>query len=298
GLVGGALRLDIDAARAAVAERLAGPMGCSVEEAAAGMLRLAAASMMRAIRAVSVERGRDPRQFALLAFGGNGPLFAGAIAAELGIRHVIVPPMPGVFSAFGLLVADTEHHATQSLRIRIDRADPGQFATVLERLTSQGTERLKFDGFAPAQRVLRRVALARYVGQSSELSVALPDGDPARLLGDLPERFGVEHERTYGFRAPADEPVELIGLSVIARGIAERPRLPEAVPPKRTNVPSSRRAWFAETGWVEVPVMDRAGLSPTLLRGPLIVQEYDATCLVADDAEASLDPFGNIRLQR
>ncbi|HEX5325147.1 MAG TPA: hydantoinase/oxoprolinase family protein, partial [Acetobacteraceae bacterium] len=175
GLVGGALRLDIDAARAAVAERLAGPMGCSVEEAAAGMLRLAAASMMRAIRAVSVERGRDPRQFALLAFGGNGPLFAGAIAAELGIRQVIVPPMPGVFSAFGLLVADTEHHATQSLRIRIDRADPAQFATVLERLTSQGTERLKFDGFAPAQRVLRRVALARYVGQSSELSVALPD---------------------------------------------------------------------------------------------------------------------------
>ena len=118
GLVGGALKLDVDAARAAIARSLAEPLHRSVEEAAHGMLRLASASMMRAIRAVSVERGRDPRQFALLAFGGNGPLFAAAIAAELGITRVIVPPLPGVFSAFGLLVADAEHHATRSLRMR------------------------------------------------------------------------------------------------------------------------------------------------------------------------------------
>ena len=118
GLVGGALKLDVEAARAAIARSLAEPLHRSVEEAAYGMLRLASASMMRAIRAVSVERGRDPRQFALLAFGGNGPLFAAAIAAELGITRVIVPPLPGVFSAFGLLVADTEHHATRSLRMR------------------------------------------------------------------------------------------------------------------------------------------------------------------------------------
>jgi len=118
GLVGGALRLDPDAARASIARRLAAPLHRSVEDAAFGMLRVASASMMRAIRAVSVERGRDPREFALLAFGGNGPLFAAAIATELGITRVIVPPLPGVFSAFGLLVADAEHHATRSLQRR------------------------------------------------------------------------------------------------------------------------------------------------------------------------------------
>ncbi|HEY6432010.1 MAG TPA: hydantoinase/oxoprolinase family protein, partial [Acetobacteraceae bacterium] len=163
GLVGGSLRLDAKAARAAVAERLAAPMRCSVEEAAAGMLRLASASMMRAIRAVSVERGRDARQFTLLAFGGNGPLFAASIAAELGMRQVIVPPLPGVFSAFGLLVADTEHHVTQSLRVRVDTADPAHVRTALAALIASGNERLARDGFAAAQRVFRRTALARYV---------------------------------------------------------------------------------------------------------------------------------------
>ena len=172
-----------------------------MEEAAFGMLRLASASMMRAIRAVSVERGRDPRQFALLAFGGNGPLFAAAIAAELGIARVIVPPMPGVFSAFGLLVADTEHHATQSLRMRLDAADAAGVTAVLETLSAAGAERLARDGFPPERRTFRRAALARYVGQSSEIEVPLPDGDA--FLPRLAELFGAEHERTYGFRAPA-----------------------------------------------------------------------------------------------
>jgi N-methylhydantoinase A len=128
------LKLDRDAAKTAIARDLAGPLGCSVEDAAFGMLRLASATMMRAIRAVSVERGRDPRKFALLAFGGNGPLFAAGIAQELGIERVIVPPLPGVFSAFGLLVADTEHHASQSLRVRLDAADPDRIASVLSAL--------------------------------------------------------------------------------------------------------------------------------------------------------------------
>ena len=161
-------------------------MGCPIEDAAAGMLRVASASMMRAIRAVSVERGRDPRQFALLAFGGNGPLFAAWIAAELGIRQVIVPPLPGVFSAFGLLVADTGHHATQSLRTRVDAADAAQLGAVLNALTATGDARLERDGFPVSQRAFRRAALARYLGQSSEIPVALPDGDAVTLLRACP----------------------------------------------------------------------------------------------------------------
>ncbi len=293
GLVGGALKLDVAAARAAIAGSLAEPLHRSVEEAAFGMLRLASASMMRAIRAVSVERGRDPRRFALLAFGGNGPLFAAAIAAELGITRVIVPPLPGVFSAFGLLVADTEHHTSRSLRMRLDEADAARIASVLEALTAAGAERLARDGFAPERREFRRAAQARYVGQSSEIEVRLPDGD---FLPRFAELFAEEHERNYGFRAPADEPVELIGVSVIARGIPERQRLPDSIPPAPTRVPVSRRAWFPERGWIETPVVDRAQLSATPRSGPLIVQEYDATCLVPHGSSVALDAFGNIRL--
>ena len=119
----------------------------------------------------------------------------------------------------------------------------------LETLSAAGAERLARDGFPPERRTFRRAALARYVGQSSEIEVRLPDGD---FLPRLAELFGEEHERTYGFRAPLDEPVELIGLSVIARGIPERDRLPETIPPSAIRVPPSRRAWFPETGWIRI----------------------------------------------
>ncbi len=297
GLVGGALRLDADAARAAVARHLAGPLGCSVEEAAHGMLRLASATMMRAIRAVSVERGRDPRDFAMLAFGGNGGLFAASIAAELGIRRVLIPPLPGVFSAFGLLVADTEHHVGQSLRARLDQVDGGRIAATVAQLRATGAERLARDGFAPAQQSFRRTALARYVGQSSEIEVPLPPGEEPVSPADIAACFGEEHQKTYGFRAPPEEPVELIGLSVIARGLPDRPRLPGHIPPAAAVVPAARRAWFPGSGWTETKVIDRAGLADTRQPGPLIVQEYDATCLVPAGMTATLDGFGNIRLE-
>jgi N-methylhydantoinase A len=294
GLVGGAMRVDVEAARAAIARDLAEPMRCSVEEAAFGMLRLATATMMRAIRAVSVERGRDPRLFSLLAFGGNGPLFAAGIAAELGIGRVIVPPMPGLFSAFGLLVADTEHHATQSLRTRLSDADPRQIARVLESLFEAGAQRLARDGFPSAQQSFRHAASARYAGQSSEIEVPLPDGlDASTLIARLPSLFAAEHERTYGFRAPDDEAVELIGLSVMARGTPATPRLPKRIPPAAASVLPRRRAWFPDVGWIETPVVTRAALREAR-QGPLIIQEYDATCLVPRGATAAPDAFGNV----
>jgi N-methylhydantoinase A len=141
--------------------------------------------------------------------------------------------------------------------------------------------------------VFRRAASARYVGQSSEIEVRLPDDG---TLGDFAEQFGAAHERNYGFRAPADEPVELMGLSVMGRGIPEQPRLPQRIPPAEAEVPSWRRAWFPEGGWTETEVLDRADLARGARHGPLIVQEYDATCLVPDGWTASVDGFGNISL--
>ena len=296
GLAGGTLPLNVALARDAIERDLATPLRVSLEEAAHGMLRLAAATMMRAIRSVSVERGRDPRAFSLLAFGGNGGLFAAAIAAELGMKRVLIPPMPGLFSAVGLLLADTEHHASRSLRMRFPGGDETAFAALLAALEQEGQTRLAHDGFPPARRQLRRSALARYVGQSSEIPVALPDGNAALLFAQLPKLFADEHERTYGFRAPATEPVELMGLAVIARGIPDKPRLPRSVPAARAATPASRRAWFVGSGWVETPVTDRVGLVTIRRTGPLIIQEYDATCLVPPGIHASLDGFGNIVL--
>ena len=162
-------------------------------------------------------------------------------------------------------------------------------------MTEAGAGRLTRDGFGPARQVFQRAAFARYAGQSSEIEVALPDGvvTPAGIAA----LFADEHEKTYGFRAPVGEQVELIGLSVMARGLPERPRLPGRIPPFAQSVPASRRAWFPAEGWVETPVVDRAGLAGTL-SGPLIVQEYDATCLVPRGMTARVDGFGNIRLER
>src|SRR5262249_26213582 len=118
----------------------------------------------------------------------------------------------------------------------------------------------------------------------------------AELLAALPEAFAKEHEQDYGFRAPPGEPVEIMAISVIARGIAERPRLPGRIPPASARTPAMRRAWFADAGWVETPVVERLALADGARRGPLIVQEYDATALVPPGAWAALDPFGNIVL--
>ncbi len=141
---------------------------------------------------------------------------------------------------------------------------------------------------------MRLSARVRYAGQSSELSVPLPEGEAASMLAELPEIFATEHARSYGFRAPPGEPIELMGLSLIARGIPGTPRLPERIAPKHTEVPASRRAWFPGLEWVETPVTDRAALAAGGRAGPLIVQEYDATCLVPPGATAALDGFGNI----
>ena len=293
GLAGGALKLDVTLARQAIVKRIAEPLGKSLEEAAHGMLRLAAATMMRAIRSVSVERGRDPRQFSLLAFGGNGGLFAAALAGELGMRQVIIPPMPGLFSAFGLLVADTEHHMSRSIRRHLPGSDVADIGVIMTALEEDGAAQLARDGFPPPRHAMQRMAQARYIGQSSEITVKLSDGPIEDALARLPSLFGAEHARTYGFRAPDTEPVELMGLSVIARGIPDRPRLPERIPPAATPVPASRSAWFAGHGWIDTPVKDRARLIEAAV-GPLIIQEYDATCLVPPGVTARLDGFGNI----
>ena len=299
-LVGGALRLDKARAEAAFAARVARPMGLSVERAAWGAHAIAASNMIRAIKAVSSERGRDPRGFALFAFGGNGPLFAAGMAESLGMSRIIVPPAPGVFSAFGMLYADVEHHYARTLNRVLAEVDPGVLTAEWDKLADEARRQLRSDGF-PASRIrIRRAAAMHYKGQIYELTVPAPDGafDGAGIAA-LEEAFGVEHERTYGHRAGPDEPVVLVSMQVVGQGVPERPRMPRRLRLGGAAAAhaASRRAYFGDRGWLETPVIGRSDLA-TPRRGPAIVEEYDATTLIPPGWRGRLAGEGAIRLER
>jgi N-methylhydantoinase A len=297
-LVGGELRLNADQARDVFADKIAKPLGLSLAHAAYGAHQIAASNMMRAIRAVSTERGRDPRAYTLFAFGGNGPLFAAGMAEALRMRRIIVPPSPGLFSSFGLLYADVEHHYSRTLRRLLRTTDPQELNAAWESMAAAAVAQLEADGFTREQMRLRRAANMHYQGQTFELTVPVPDGPlDAAAVAALEEAFGQEHERTYGHRAGPEEPVELVNLQVVGQGIPEQTRVPEgfnSVKVAETLRTISRQAYFGpDTGWLETPVLPREDLqSPR--EGPCIVEEYDATCVIPPQAQAGLDAYGNI----
>src|SRR5262245_16090295 len=175
-LVGGALKLNADKARTAFAQKIAKPMGMPIERAAYGAHLIVASNMIRAIKAVSTERGRDPRDVAFFAFRGNGPLFASGMAASLGINRIVVPPSAGLFSSFGLLYADVEHHYARTFRRLLRQADLGEIAAAWDALAKQASEQLAIEGFTGSSARLRRSAALHYKGKSYELTVHVPDG--------------------------------------------------------------------------------------------------------------------------
>ena len=217
--------------------------------------------MIRAIRAVSSERGRDPRDFALVSFGGNGGIFGPLVARSLGMRRVVVPPSPGLFSAAGLLDGVVEHQATRTHKALLANADPVAVEGLLAALTADVREKLAEAGHRDGV-ALRRLARLRYHGQSFELAVTLADAAfDAAARAAAAEAFAEEHERTYGHRAGAEEPVELVSLAVLGRG-------PRPVQNARVDLlvadmdaGKTRRCYFGSAGWHEVALLSRAELS-------------------------------------
>jgi N-methylhydantoinase A len=295
-LVGGALKLNAEKARTAFEQKIAKPLGMTIERAAYGAHLIAASNMIRAIKAVSTERGRDPREFALFAFGGNGPLFAAGMAAALGIKRIVVPPSAGLFSSFGLLYADVEHHYARTFRRLLRQADLGEIDGAWNTLAQQASEQLAAEGFTGDRARLKRSAALHYKGQSYELTVPVPDGPiDERMIAHLEEAFGHEHEKTYGHRAGPEEPVELVAIQLVGSGLREGGGVPQATAPSRLRgtAQAARKAYFGEHGWLETPVLTRADLSSGRA-GPLIVEEYDSTCVVPPGASAQCDEAGNI----
>jgi N-methylhydantoinase A len=309
GLAGGRLPLRLDLATRAIAERVVDPLaqaeqlaweedpggrGRALDAAAAGIHRVINGVMADALRLVSVRRGLDPRQFALVALGGAGPVHAGRLAAELSIPLVIVPAAPGVLSAFGLLVADVDHQEWASLRSRLDALDPARLAALLERLETTCAERMARDGIAPEDVRTSRVAELRYVGQAYELQVDLPDGPvgPATVAA-CAERFHAAHRAVYGQSDPGGA-VEMVSVRVQQRAALPAPeRL--RVPMADGTAPTERLAYFAEVGRVATPVWSRWALTPgQRLLGPAIVEQPDTTTVVYPGQELRVDDEGNL----
>ncbi len=296
-LIGGGLRLDAAKSRANLAERIAAPIRRNLLDAAHGIYQVACGTMVRAVKAVSTYRGRDPRDFTLFAFGGNGPVVACAIADLLEMRRVLVPPGPGVFSAYGLLLADFEIERSQALLRRLDESAAAEIAAGYTRLERQIAGDLAEEGMAADESAAQRFADLRYSGQAHELPVpfcARADGSPD--LAAMAEAFGAEHARTYGHRAEA-EAVECVTLRVKWRAARAARSMPK---PLAAAAPETKRiAYFgAGYGALEIPVIGRAALGAATRPGPLIVEEYDATCIVPPGWRAALDGAANIDLRR
>jgi len=288
-LAGGSIAVDAEGARNALRTQIAEPLGQDLLTTARGVLTLAVSTMTRAVKAVSTYRGRDPRDFSLVAFGGNGPVVAADIAAALGIRHIIVPVAAGVFSGSGLLRSDVEQEFVQPLLADTVAISPAMLADLKAELNIRARAALAADGYDAASAEFRYSADLRYFGQAYELNIADRTGEVA----DLVEGFHTEHERTYGHRSSAD-PVQLVNLRLTVRVpvASEIVRYAPAPAFERRD----RLVAFGATP-VMTPVIGREALGLSLRPGPFIIEDYDCTCVIPPNASARLDAAGNIEIE-
>jgi len=304
-LLGGEIPLDVAAARAAIAERIGRPLRLGLEEAAAGIVEIIDNSMARAIRTVSVGRGHDPRRFALVAFGGAGPLHACRLAELLDIPTVIVPPRPGVLSTWGLLDTDirTTFVRTVGTAERRPAADAAPALEAIWReLEAQAAAWLDAEQVPRERQRFERAADLRYEHQSFELTCLAGEGAvTAARLDELVATFHAEHRRLYTYDLPG-APIELVNLRVTAVGALPRRAAPPAAgggDDHRTAVTGERQVYFRGTGFVAAPIYARAALGPGMaFDGPAVIDQDDATPLIAPGFRAHVDRAHNVILER
>jgi len=292
--------LDAEAARACILERVAEPLDLSLEDAAWGIVAVANAQMERAIRLISVERGHDPRQFALLAFGGAGPLHAPELAERLRMPTVIVPHAAGVLSAFGLLGADVKHAFVKTDLQRQGAFDWERINHTYDGFRAEARRRLRQDGVEPQRTTFKPSMDLRYRGQSFELELSVPDRAlVAEDFADMAARFHREHLRAYGHADP-QEPLELVSVRLQALGALSKPNFLPQPPAKRTPSPAGRRrVYFEAVGWCDCPYYAREDVSyPAQLEGPAVVEGADSTVVLPPAWRLSVERYGHALLQR
>jgi N-methylhydantoinase A len=260
-------------------------------ETAHGIVEVANANMLRALRLVSVQRGYDLRQFVLIAYGGAGPIHAGRLAAELGIPHVVVPAHSGAFSALGCLVSELRYDAVQTHRARLEECDAQRLSDRFQELADQCLGPLLAEGYGPAAvRIARRLDL-RYSGQNYEIEIPLGAAEPDALR----VAFEVRHRQLYGYAT--GESVECVNLRLTASVPRAGGELPLHAPAGSSEPVGTVRAYFPETGSVDMPRYDREGLGErTEVVGPALVEDAWSTTVVYPGQRCRADRWGNLRV--
>ena len=294
-LAGGKLPIDRSLSEAAIRNHVGKPLDLPLTDAAHGIRAVANAAMARAVRAVTIERGRDPRDLTLMAFGGNGGVHAPDLARQLGIPRVVVPPMSGVFSALGMLASDVEHSGLKTVGQRIDTMTVEDLRAVKHQLQTQVAAQLAGDGYHAERTAFLWEADLRHEGQATELTVPFEGEDFVQIR----ERFIAEYLKTYGYRDYT--PIELMKVRVAGRGLRENRldfRAMKVAP--RAGAPGSgtRQISFVRGEPARaVDIVDRAAVDSKPRPGPLVIEEFDATIVVPPDAHVRKDAIGCIVLE-
>jgi len=294
--LGGSMKLDRDAASAALDAEVAKPLSLSTTQAATGVLRVANANMERGIRVVSVQRGHDPRDFALVPFGGAGPLHAADVAESLGIPTVLVPPAPGILCAMGILMSDLRHDLVATNLMALAAVDEAQVWAALEPLRVQGETLLDADGVPTDARRVETFVDVRYIGQSFELSLPIAEGAGLEALA---EAFHSAHAHKFG-HADRNAPVEIVNLRVLAVGETPPLVLPEVEAGEQTvaadALVTQRDVFFeVDQSWHKTPVYRREHLRVgNEIAGPAVIDEVSSTTLLRPGDHGRVDELGNI----
>ncbi len=295
-LAGGVKQLDRSLSEQAIGRVIAEPLGMGLEEAAQAIVSVANANMADAVRLVSIRRGYDPRDFALLAFGGAGALHGADVARELGIPTVVVPPSPGVTSAMGCLLVDIQHDFAQMYTGLASGADEEGIEQAFVELETEASARLRHEGVASEDAILQRKISMRYQGQWRSLQVPMGTGPGA--IARAVRTFHEQYEREFAFRQD-DAPVEVYQLHLGAVGKIPKPSFRPTEPvPQAPGAPAERRpVYFGGDGWIDTPVYDRDALAAgTAFAGPAIVNQLDSTTVVPPHTRAEIDEWLNIRI--
>jgi N-methylhydantoinase A len=299
-LLGGDMAIDRDAAERAVRERLAGPLGLEPLAAAAAVVEIVDHAMAEALKIVSVQRGHDPRECVLAAFGGAGPLHAAALADELAMTEILCPPIPGAFSALGLVGTDLQRDYVRTVYTSTAEADPAALEAHYRSLEAEGAAMLDRAGVPAGRRRFERTVDARYARQSYELSVPVPGGAlDAASITTVADAFHDRHRQTYG-HDNRSEPVQLVNVRVAAIGAVPPLRIRQETAAAGSDAVKGRRtARFRGHGAVETVVYDRARMAAgAVAEGPAVIESLESTILVPPAWQARMDADGFVILTR
>ena len=297
--LGGEMPLDVAAARDAIDTQIAKPLSMSVEEAALGIVRIAVAEMSLAVRSVSVGRGHDPRDFAMVAYGGAGPLHAAEIARDLHIPTLVIPRVPGHFSALGMLLADLRHDFVRTYYRPLEDSDFDAIEGIFDELIADGAALLDSEGVGGHDMTFQRFLDMRYVGQEFPIQTPIETGDLAAHDGNiLRKAFDAIHERRFSHQA-ADEPVEIVNLRLTATGRRPRAQLPMIGTSSETALIGERKTVYHDAAKpIPAPVYerDRLGAGTTVV-GPATIAEYASTTVLFADDALTVAPSGELIIQ-